>query len=256
MSIGRKTISVVVPTFNVGKILSRCLESAKWADEIIVVDMGSTDKTLLISRAYGAKIIKNIPVDGNFDKNRKLGMLRAKGDWILKLDSDEELTPKLQVEIKRILTRDYDEINGYNIPNRIFMFGSEVKHGFVKSGSHELRLFRNKKWSYAPFRFHQQIKVEGETGFLKNYYYHYNFNSIAQFIEKMNRYTSLDSAVLVKESRIYWFGIFLAPVRTFIKLYFIQFGFLDGRNGLVVSLMFALYNFVEKIKIWELQQKT
>lgn len=246
MSIGRKTISVVTPTFNAGKILPRCLKSVRWADEIIIVDMGSKDDTLLVAKKFGAKVIKNRPIDGNFDKNRKLGMSKANGNWILKLDSDEELTSKLQSEIKEVLIRDDEKINGYKLLNRIFMFGSEVKHGFVKPGSNELRLFRNKKWSYAPFRFHQQIKVEGDTAFLKNYYYHYNFTSIAQFIEKMNRYTSLDSVVLARGTSVNVIDVSLSPFKTFIKLYFAQFGFLDGRIGFVVSLMFSLYNFVER----------
>ncbi|MEK7565937.1 MAG: glycosyltransferase family 2 protein [Patescibacteria group bacterium] len=248
-------ISVVIPTLNVENIIERSLKSVDGVDEIIVVDMGSTDKTLEICKKYGAKIFKNIPEDGNFDKNRLLGMQKATGDWILKLDSDEELTPGLQKEIKELMTENSPkEIDGYNLYNNIFLFGRQVKYGFVKPCSHELRLIRNGKWEYNPIKFHQQIIVGGNTAFLKNRYNHYNYQSISQFLFKTNKYTDYDSKYFYREGyRVNLFGILLAPAKSFIKLFFIQKGFLDGEFGLMVCFLYSLYNFLEKLKIYELE---
>jgi len=242
------TISVVVPTYNCATNLQKCLDSVRWADEILVVDMGSTDKTTAVARKYNAKIYKRFPVTGNFDENRQYGMFKATGDWILKLDSDEILSPTLQNEIKDLL-KSNTRYNGFNLYNRIFMLGFQVRHGLVKAGSRELRLVRNGYWHYKPFRFHQLITVDGKVGFLRNYYDHFNVSTISEFINKMNLYTSVDARHYTV--KISMFSILIAPVKTFCKLYIWQLGFLDGGIGLIVCLLFALYNLTEKVKVWE-----
>lgn len=247
-------LSVVVPTYNCVGSLNNCLQSIEWVNEIIVVDMGSTDGTLNLAKKIGATIFHRIPERGNFDLNRKFGMEKTKNEWILKLDSDEILSKELQKEIQDFLVRDdVKEINGYYFYNRIFMFGKEVKHGFVKPGSNELRLFRNGKWHYNPYRFHQQITVDGTTGFFKNVYYHYNYANVSEFLEKTNKYTSLDASILAKEKIITPFEIFISPIKTFIKLFIFQMGFLDGAFGIETCMLFSLYYLIEKIKIWEIQ---
>ncbi len=254
MSNKYQTISVVIPVFNCGKPLLNALASVKWANEIIIVDMFSTDDTIKVYKKYNAKIYKRSPKNGNFDENRKFGMEKASGDWILKLDSDEVLSSLLQKEIQDFLSgEDNKEINGYHFYNKIFMFGKEVKHGFVKPGSNELRLFRNGKWHYDPYRFHQQITVDGAAEFFKNVYYHYNYANVSEFIEKTNKYTSLDAKILAKEITISPFEIFISPVKTFIKLFIFQLGFLDGTFGIETCMLFSLYYLIEKIKIWEIQ---
>ena len=126
-----KRISAVIPTYNVGKIIRDCLETLKWVDEIIIVDMGSKDKTLKICKEYKTRTIKNIPSEFNFDINRKIGMLKAKGDWILKIDSDERLLPALQEEIQSFLKEEQaDDVHGYNLYCRLFIFNKETKYGF------------------------------------------------------------------------------------------------------------------------------
>lgn len=248
----KRTLSVVIPAYNCACELKKCLRSIQWADEIIVVDMRSTDGTRELARKYGAKVYVRIPKEGNFDQNRRFGMEKAWGDWILKLDSDEELSLEMQEELKAFLSQPDDkEYGGYNLYNRIFMFGYRVKHGPVKPGSHELRLVRNGRWHYEPYRFHQLITVDGKVGFLNNYYSHYNFKTVSQFINKMNKYTSLDARYYPK--RISLLMVILAPIKTFLKLFFRQMGFLDSRVGFVVCMLFATYSLVEKTKIWEQQ---
>ena len=244
-------LSVVIPTLNCAPGLKNTLESVKWSNEIIVVDMGSIDETLAIAKKHGAKIYKQIPKEGNFDQNRLFGMEKATGDWILKLDSDEILSEKLQEEIKEFLQNDNRRFNGLNLRNNIFMLGRQVEHGFVKPNSHELRLVRKGKWHYNPYRFHQQITVDGKVGFLKNSYDHYNFSTTFEFIVKMNHYTTVDAKYV--KNKISYMSVIFAPLKTFFKLFFLQSGFRDGKIGFIVCSLYALYNPVEKIKVWEIQ---
>lgn len=250
-----KTISIVVPTLNCASLLNDCLESAKWADEIIVVDMGSSDDTLVVAAKYKAKIFKRIPPKGNFDLNRKFGMEKASSDWILKLDSDEMLEKPLQEEIKKFLNRDGGSLNGLNLFNKFFMFGKQVKHGFAYSGSHELRMVRNGKWTYEPYRLHQQINVEGEVGFLKGYYDHFNYRTVSEFITKMNKYTDFDASYLLPHVKTDNFSILSSFPKSFFKFYILNRGFLDGVVGLGSCLLFSLYYLVERIKVWEFKSK-
>lgn len=250
----RKSISVIMPTFNSGSTIERALQSVKWVDEIIVVDMGSTDKTIKLAKKFGAKVFIRTPDDGNFDKNRKYGMQLATSAWILKLDSDEEITPKLAKEIKLFLTNDSGRLNGINLYNRVFAFGHEVKHGFVKTGSHELRMVRNGSWRYNPYKFHQQISVIGRTAFLSGKYIHHNFSDVSEFISKTNKYTTLDAKIMAANSEVSIIDILSAPQRSFIKLFFFQKGFLDGLLGFKLSFLFSIYNLIEKIKIYEFKK--
>ena len=248
-----KKLTVVIPTFNVEKIIGDCLETIKWADEIIIVDMGSKDKILEICKRYGARIIKNTPPEFNFDVNRKIGMLKANGNWILKIDSDERLLPSLQKEIQILLkNKQSKDVDGYNLYCRLFIFNKEVKYGFKTPKFHELRLVKKDKWTYEPFKFHQQIKVQGKTAILKCKYVHFNHQSISDFIKKMNEYTDLDSAKdLNTRKDVSFLHAIISPIYMFFKLYILRFGFLDGTHGLIVNGLYSIYNFIYKIKIWE-----
>ncbi len=244
-----------MPTLNCEKKIRRSLESVKWADEIIIVDMQSTDKTVKIAENYNAIVFRKIPTLGNFDQNRKFGMDHATSEWILKLDSDEEITKNLADEIKTFLKHDDGQYNGINFYNRIIVFGKEIKHGFVKPGSHETRMVRRGFWNYDPYKFHQQITVTGRTIFFKNRYIHYNFSDVSEFLLKTNKYTNLDASISRDKNRANPILIALAPIKTFFKLFFLQNGILDGFVGFELSFLFACYNLIEKTKIWELQNK-
>lgn len=248
-----KSLSVVIPTYNCESKIRKCLESVKWADEIIIVDMFSTDRTIDIVKKYATKIFRRIPKDGNFDYNRKYGMEKSKCDWILKLDSDEVLSKELQSEIKTFLTKNNTDYDGYNFYNKIFMLGKQVKYGFIKPGSHELRLVRKGAWTYDPYKYHQLIKVKGSVGFFNNSYDHYVFDTVGEFMNKTNKYTDLDASFLKDTMRVNILTVMAAPYKSFVKLFFIQKGFMDGRLGLMSCTLFSIYNLVEKLKIWHKQ---
>lgn len=251
MSTG-KTLTAVIPTYNCGSVLSECLESVKWVDEIIIVDMGSTDNTLKIARKYGATVYFKIPKEGNFDLNRKFGMQKASSDWILKLDSDEVLSKTLQEEIQEFLRTDNGYYNGIFLYNRIFMLGKQIHHGFIRDNSNEMRLVRKGRWLYNPYRFHQTINVRGNTGYLDHYYDHHNIRTVREFIGKMNLYTEIDASHY--DPKVTMLKIVLAPIKSFFKLFVLQKGFLDGQTGFTVCMLYSLYNLSEKIKAWEYQK--
>ena len=248
-------ISVVVPTYNCEKNFRKCLASIKWASEIIVVDMGSVDKTLNLAKKYNAKIyLQRKPKDGNFDWNRLYGMNKAKNDWILKLDSDEELSEALQKELIKFSKCQSDGVDGMYVRNRIYFLGKQICHGPVKSDSMELRLVRKGRWTYSPTRYYQQILVEGRTVTSTNYYKHYNYRSINEFLEKTNKYTELDSEKLKTSYRCSLLRVIFSFPASFVKFYVFQRGFLDGRTGVIICWLYSLYYFIEKIKILEKQR--
>lgn len=253
-SLKTKKLSVVVPTYNCAQKLEKCLNSVSWAHEIIIVDMGSIDNTREVAENYGARVFVRLPKDGNFDWNRKFGMNLATGDWILKIDSDEVLSTALQEEIKKFLrSQDEGSLDGFNLYNRLFWFGKQIKHGCVKPKSHELRLVRNHKWQYNPYRYHQLLTVTGKVGFFKNNYDHYNYDSVSEFVEKTNKYTNLDSRILASERKTNnWIAVF--PFGTFLKLFIWRGGILDRSIGFTSSFLFAMYNFILRVKIWERQK--
>lgn len=243
-------ISAVIPVFNTERIIKDCLESIRWVNEIICVDMGSQDKTIDISKLYDARIIKNMPSDGNFDINRKLGFKIASGDWILKIDSDDRLTKTLQLSIKSILNDPKVKYCGYKLFNRVFFFNKELNYGIKTKDSHELRLFKKNKWRYNPFKFHELITTAGKTDFLKGEYLHFNSQSIREFINKTNIYTELDSERKYSAIQTSFLHTIISPIWKFFELLVIKRGILDGTHGLIVNLMYVIYNYIYKLKIW------
>ena len=252
----KKRLSVVIPVFNVEDIIKDCLKSIKWADEILCIDMGSNDKTMDICKSYDAVVRKNVPRNGNFDINRKIGLQIARGEWILKIDSDDRLTKKLQRAIKKVLQTSSSAYNGYKLFNKVFFFNKEIKHGIKNKKSHELRLFKRNKWQYKPFKFHELIKVKGKINFLQGEYLHFNSQSIKEFISKANLYTDLDSEKKYQSAQMGFLYTIISPIWKLFRLLIIQGGFLDGTHGLIVNTMYAIYNYIYKLKIWVKRRET
>lgn len=234
-------ISVTLAVYNEEKFLDRCLESVKdIADEIVVVDGSSTDKTLVIAKKYKAKIIvKDNPL--NFHINKKIANDNASGEWILQLDADEVVTPGLSLEIKKIINSNPTE-NGFWIPRKNYFLGKFL----IKGGAYPdytLRLYRKNFGNLPAKSVHEQAVVEGKTGFLKNNLLHYNNPTFGTYIEKrLNRYTDL----MAKEieggffRNVFWNPLFDRK-QGFIFIYFRHLGFLDGFPGFVWALFSAFH---------------
>ena len=244
-------VSVVIITKNEEQNISECLESVEWADEIILVDSLSTDRTVEIAKKYTDKIF--VRSFTNYSDQRNFADHRASHSWILAIDADERVTPKLRVEIEQAIKQ--SGYNGYWIPCLDYMFGKLIRHGGWYPQYH-LRLYRKAtaKWVGAV---HEKVVIDGEVGYLKNPLLHYSHLTISNFIQKLDRYTSLEAEQLyAQDKRPNIIKILFWPLVVFVYKYFYRLGFFDGVHGLVLAVSLAYYHFVKHAKLWEKWYKT
>ncbi len=246
----KQTLSVVVSAYNEAHTLGRCLASVAFADEIIVVDNESLDDTAKVARTFTKNVYrqKNLLM---LNTNKNVGFSKATSDWILNLDADEVVPESLAKEIIRIIQENPKE-NGFWIARRNFSFGKWIQHGLWWPDK-QLRLFRRNKGSFPCIHIHEYISVEGEVGTLTEAYDHYNYESIHQYLTKIDR-ASTSEALSLKESNyaLSWFDALRFPVSDFLKIYFAQRGYKDGLHGLVLALFQSFYSFAVFAKYWEM----
>lgn len=258
------TLSVVVITFNEEANLPRTLESVKWADEIVVVDSGSTDRTVEIARSYGAKVFIE-PWKG-FAAQKNSALEKATGDWILSLDADEAVSGGLAAAIQRIMDADEDEvrsISGLFVARKNFFLGEWIRHGGFYP-DRKLRLFRKSAGLFENRLVHEDIKVQGKTAALDHFFeerdinlVHHAYPTLSSYIEHMDRYSSLGAQMAVEKGRsgFSFLDLVVRPMLTFIYNYFFRFGFLDGREGLLLHLYHSVYVSWKYAKVWELTRR-
>jgi glycosyltransferase involved in cell wall biosynthesis len=248
------TLSVVIPVKNTAAFIKPCLESIKWADEVILVDMGSTDGSLELFTQYpNCRVIHNIPADGNFTLNRKLGFDQAKGDWIMRLDSDEVLSPPLQEEIKAFLSGASEkEFNGVFVKADLYMFGKQFRYSMPLW---ELKMVRKGTYALDGLDVHGHLTVEGRTRRFRNVYIHDSAKTFFQWINKLNYYTEYDMNKSMEQKKISFFRVIFTPPAVFFINYFLLGGFRDGRYGFIMIILNSFYSFIEKLKIWHAQNE-
>lgn len=250
-------ISVVLTVFNEEDNLSACLESIKdLAWEIVIVDGGSEDKSLEIAKLFGAKIIQtsNLP---NFHINKNKAIDAALGDWILQLDADEVVTKELAKEIKKVVSFD-SAINGYWMPRRNFFLGRFLKKG-GQYPDYTLRLYKNGKGRLPAKDVHEQARVDGKVGYLKNDLLHLRDKNFSTYIERFNRYTDLMAVQLEQKGLKINFSSFVnymsfKPFLWFIKAYLRHRGYVDGFPGFVFALFSSLrfpFSFIKLMSKYE-----
>ncbi len=244
-------ISAVVLTKNNQNSIARCIKSINWADEILVIDDFSTDSTIDIAQKYGAKILQH-HLDNNFAQSRNSALDKAKGDWVMFIDSDEEIGKDLQVEIqKAVLDGTFD---GYFLKRKDFFFGKWLNYG--ETGNVRLlRLGRKNKGKWLR-KVHEKWEIKGPTSQLKNPLSHYPHPTIAHFLKNINDYSTLHAQVAFEEGKkTNYLDILLMPTGKFLKNYIILLGFLDGVPGLIMALMMSFHSFLSQAKLWQRQQK-
>ena len=252
-----KTLSVAMIAMNEEANLPRTLESVKWADEIIVVDSGSKDRTIEIAQSYGAKT--SYHVFGGHGEQKNVALDLCTSDWILLLDADEVLTPELQEEIRRTLAGE-PKYGAYWIPRLNLIFGRWIRHGGFYPDL-KLRLFRRAaarlSEGVGP---HSTPQFEGPRGKLKHDMLHYAYPTMGIYLEHMNRYSSEIAHLLHAKGRtsrscpaFIWNAV-LNPLATFLYNYFFRLGFLDGREGLLLHINHSVYIHWKFIKAWWLGQ--
>jgi glycosyltransferase involved in cell wall biosynthesis len=244
-------LSIAIITYNEEANIRRTLESVKWADEIVVVDSGSTDQTVRICREYTDKVF--IQPWLGFSRQKNLAIDKTSGGWVLSLDADEPVEPELAEEIQTILPRPAS-LDGYRIPRKTFFLGRWMKHGGWYP-DYNLRLFRKGKGRFEARIVHEAVKVVGAIGKTQNAILHYAYPDLDSYLVSINKYSSLTVEIMkergISAFRASWMNIFFRPVFTFLYKYIIRLGFLDGKHGLVLNLFHAWYVFAKYAKAWE-----
>ena len=226
-------LSLIVITKNEEAAIARCLRSANFADEIVVVDQGSTDKTAEIARTLGARVSVTPDWPGfGPQKNRALG--HATGDWVLSLDADEWIEPALADEIRAAIART-DAADGYEIPRRSRFCGKIVRHGDWR-GDRVLRLFRRGRGRFSDDHVHERVIVEGRIERLSSPLEHDSITDPADAADKIDRYATAAALQLAAEGKTS--SAAKAALRggaAFLRSYIFRLGFLDGRTGFQVA---------------------
>ncbi|MCH7641626.1 glycosyltransferase family 2 protein [Patescibacteria group bacterium] len=247
----RPKLSVTVITLNEEKDLKRCLESVRdLADEIVVVDSGSMDKTVEIARKYGAKIYDR--EFDNYSNQKNYAIEKAKGDWILSMDADEEIPPKLAKEIKSKVKSQRSKVNAYSMPRRNIILGKFIKYSRWQPEfeRHVVWLFRKGRGKWVG-DVHETVELDGEVGRLENAKVHYQYETVSEFMDMMDRYSELDAGQRVKNGvKFSYFRLFFDPIYNFLVRYFYRLGFLDGWRGFILSYLMAVYHLELWVKIW------
>ncbi len=255
----RETLSVAIITLNEEGNLARTLGSVRFADEVIVVDSGSTDRTLEIARDAGA-IVFSEPWQG-FARQKNFAIDQCSGTWILSLDADEELSEALQQEIVSLL-RSRPQADAYRIRRRNLFLGRWMRFGGYYPDP-KLRLFRRQSVNgVAPPRFaerpvHETIAFNGICETLHHDLIHHAYPTIESYIEHMNRYSTLGAQIAIgkgKTGRSWWafqYNIAVIPFFTFLWNYIFRGGFLDGREGFLQHLFHSFYTSWKYAKAWD-----
>ena len=245
------SLSVTIITLNEEANIRRTLESVKWADEIIVLDSGSTDRTVEICREYTEKVFTQQWLGYSGQKNAAID--RAAGEWILSLDADEPVEGALAEEIRTVISSS-DACDGYRIPRKTFFLGKWVRHGGWYP-DYNLRLFRRGKGRFEQRAVHEAVTVRGTIGRTDHAIEHYAVPDLASYMSAINKYSSLAVTEMSQRGitafKAGWVNILLRPLFTFVLKYLFRLGFLDGKHGLVLNLFHAYYVFAKYAKAWE-----
>jgi len=234
--------------------LPRALESVRWADEVVIVDSGSTDATLEIARKAGAKVFEEPWKGYSGQKNSAIAL--ATGEWILSLDADEEVSPELTGEIGWLL-EDEPACCAYWIPRRNHFLGKALSHGGYWPDL-KLRLFRAGAAQFEKRPVHETLKTDGPVGRLAGPLLHHCYPTLEEYIEHMNRYSSEGARLLAQARReskslpVFMWNAILNPAATFIYNYIFRLGFLDGREGLLMHLNHSVYIHWKFVKAWRM----
>jgi glycosyltransferase involved in cell wall biosynthesis len=258
------SLSVAIITLNEEKNLARTLASVRFAEEIVIVDSGSTDRTLEIARSFHARVFQ---LDWRgYSSQKNYALAQCTGDWILSLDADEELTSELQTQI-RILLPSNPPSDAYYLRRRNLFLGRWIRRGGFYPDP-KLRLFRRRAANFSPTPLfedrpvHETIRFDGNAATLDFDLIHHAYPNLADYIEHMNRYSSLGGQLLVGQKRTsrsfpaFVGNVLLGPGFNFLWNYFFRLGFLDGREGLLLHAYHAVYSSWKYAKAWEASRQT
>ncbi|MEO2069395.1 MAG: glycosyltransferase family 2 protein [Desulfurobacteriaceae bacterium] len=242
---------MAILTFNSERCIEEVLSSIKdIADEIIVVDSGSKDKTLEIVKSFGAKVYTR--KFDNFVNQKNYLLSLCTKEWVLFIDDDEVLSEELKEEIKKVKLKE-KSFDGYYVNRLTNYLGKWIKHAWYPDW--HLRLAKRKKCVWVGDLVHESLRVEGKVGYLKGDLLHYSYPSISDHLRKVDLYTTLYAKGLYKKGkRFSYIKLITSPIGAFLRRYFLKKGFLDGFEGFVVSVMSSYYSFLKYLKLWEIEK--
>ncbi|NJD36775.1 MAG: glycosyltransferase family 2 protein [Geobacter sp.] len=246
----RRKLSAVIIAKNEAERIEDCLRSVSWADEIVVVDSGSTDATCTIARRYTDRV-QMLPWLG-FGPQKQAAVDLASHDWILSIDCDERVTPELAEEILVILTVD-KPMSAYTVPRRTFIGNKEIKYcGWYPDRT--VRLFDRTKARFSESIVHEVVVVNGRQSDCRNDLLHFSFASINDMLPKMQRYSELAARQMFSQGRrCRVFDLTVRPLAAFFKTYLLKAGLLDGVEGLAISVTTAVLAFLKYVRLREMQ---
>ncbi|MBI5662174.1 MULTISPECIES: glycosyltransferase family 2 protein [Ignavibacterium] len=242
-------ISVILITKNEARNIYECLQSVSWADEIIVVDSGSSDDTLSIAKQFTDKVFFN--EWKGFAEQKSYAMHKARNNWVLSIDADERVTENLKDEI---LNSDLDEFDGYRIKRDNYFLGKLIR-GCGWGNDYQLRLFKKSKTRLTDRLVHEGFEVEGKVGQLKHSMLHFSYRNFSDAFTKINHYSTLEAIEKQNKKNVNTFTIVFTPIIAFLQHFFIRKGFIDGIYGLFVSILHAITKLQVQLKIWELKNQ-
>jgi glycosyltransferase involved in cell wall biosynthesis len=246
------TLTVIVPTFNEEADLRECLQSVAWAEDLFVVDSFSTDGTLEIARQFTDHVVQHEYVNSATQKNWAIP--QATTDWVMVLDADERVTPKLRARIQDILAHG-TEFDGFRIRRMTYFFGKLIRHcGWHKD--YLVRLWRTGKGRYEDLEVHADAVVQGRVGRIREHFVHHTYRSFDDLLEKFGRYTTWSANDLAKRGRrATMANLTLRPLWRFVRMYLLRHGFLDGKHGLILCTLAAYSVFFKYAKLWDLRHR-
>jgi len=245
-----KKISAIILAGNAEDLIKDCLESLSWVDEVLVINTGSTGKTMDIAKKFKAKIFT--APKGSFSDWRNFGAKKAKSEWLFYVDADERVTPLLRKEIKKVIESGTDV--AYAIPRKNILLGHEMKHGGWWP-DYVLRLMRKdalKKWKG---ELHEQPEIKGSVGKLKNPLTHFSHRSLSEMVEKTNQWSEIEARLLYDSGhpKMCWWRFFTVAFREFWYRAVREKGFLDGTVG-IIEIIYQIYSrMITYAKLWEMQ---
>jgi glycosyltransferase involved in cell wall biosynthesis len=253
----RATVSVAIITLNEETNLPRTLASVTWADEIVIVDSGSTDATREIAQARGARVVTE-PWSG-FAAQKNFAISLCTSDWVLSLDADESVSPELAASIQNALAAPSSQ-TAYALRRRNLFLGRWIRHGGYYPDA-KLRLFARGQATFRETPVHETVAFAGTITTLDGDLLHDAYPTLASYLDHMQRYSTLGAGIAIARGRTgrgllsFLDGVLLNPLATFVYNYILRGGFLDGREGLLLHLYHSAYVSWKYAKAWEISRR-
>ena len=247
-------VSAILTTLNEERNIDRCLSSVQWADEIVVVDSFSTDRTIEYVRKYTDRVFQHEYPGSSRQVERAIQY--ATNEWILYIDADEEVSAYLATQAQEILKSPTDVV-GYEILRKPSAFGKWIEHGGWFP-DYQFRLFRKDSYYADHQEVHGGFNTRGKKGRIEGILYHHTYETIYSYVEKMNDYTSLQVTNKLKSNPSLLpkrHNLILSPLSHFLRMFFSKKGYKDGFHGFVLAMLDATYTLLLYAKIWEYQTR-